>query len=539
MMPNITRGGKMPGLIMYLAGPGRANEHTNPHIVAGSDHVAVMVDAGVELSHDDALDIARTLDQPRKAFGTKVTSPVKEWNEETGKRETVARKDSHVWHCSLSLRADEGQLTDAGWETIANEFATRMGFVDPDGAKSSRWVAIHHGASKNGNDHIHFVAQMVTEDGSKARTHNDFKSAQKICGELEKEHGLAITEGREAGQVLSAEKPGEKRRADREQAPWVEKIELRRRLRAALAGSKSEANFVARVYEAGVIIRPRFAEGRTNEVTGYSVALPAPEGSDRAPIFYAPSKLDKSLSLPKVRATLGTYANGDPQALGVWQEHHRSTRASSSPRMGAMDQGLRERAQEGRVTHADLAKIFAAGSMKYEIDKPGPLAQMSETHAQVAANPPAYGYMARQINRAGSKNASEGWNAILMQAARLSRVMADTQFGGDRPQLAATSVALGAMVFAEAQTRLDEAAARGAARREAMAATESQTQGTVSPASGGGSGMTQQELDRIQSLLRAQRGNKPTPSTGQSPPVTPKPYQPPGRDRGHGQGRQR
>src|SRR5699024_10892339 len=127
-----------------------------------------------------------TLDQPRKAFGTKVTSPVKEGNEETGKRETVGRKDSHVWHCSLSLRSDEGKLTAAAWETIANEFATRMGFIDPDGAKSSRWVAIHHGASKNGNDHIHFVAQMVTEDGSKARTHNDFKRAQQICSELEK-----------------------------------------------------------------------------------------------------------------------------------------------------------------------------------------------------------------------------------------------------------------------------------------------------------------------------------------------------------------
>lgn len=537
MMPNITRGGKMPGLIMYLAGPGRANEHTNPHIVAGSDHVAVMVDAGVELSHDDALDIARTLDQPRKAFGTKVTSPVKEWNEETGKRVTVGRKDSHVWHCSLSLRSDEGKLTDAAWETIANEFATRMGFIDPDGAKSSRWVAIHHGASKNGNDHIHFVAQMVTEDGSKARTHNDFKRAQQICGELEKEHGLAITEGRETGQALSAEKPGEKRRAGREQAPWVEKIELRRRLRAALAGSKSEANFVARVYEAGVIIRPRFAEGRTNEVTGYSVALPAPAGSDRSPIFYAPSKLDKSLSLPKVREALGTYSNGDPQALGVWQEHHRSTRAAAKPRMGAMDRGLRERVQQGRVTHADLARIFAAGSMKYEINKPGPLAEMSEAHAQVAMNPPAYGYMSRQMDRAASKNAAEGWNAILMQAARLSRVMADTNFGGNRPQLAAASVALGAMVVAEAQTRLDEAAARGAARREAMAATQSQTHdgGTLSP----DTGMSRQEAERMQSLLRSQRGRGPTPDRTPLQPPTAKPHRAPEQERGQDEGRER
>ena len=28
MMPNVTRGGDMPGLVYYLAGPGRANEHT-------------------------------------------------------------------------------------------------------------------------------------------------------------------------------------------------------------------------------------------------------------------------------------------------------------------------------------------------------------------------------------------------------------------------------------------------------------------------------------------------------------------------------
>jgi hypothetical protein len=33
--------------------------------------------------------------------------------------------------------------------------------------------------------------------------------------------------------------------------------------------------------------------------------------------------------------------------------------------------------------------------MKYEINKPGPLAQMSEAHAQVAMNPPAYGYMSQ------------------------------------------------------------------------------------------------------------------------------------------------
>lgn len=450
---------------MYLAGPGRANEHTNPHIVSGSDHVTMMVDSGAELSRDDALDVARTLDQPRKAYGTNVTSPVKRWNEEAQKREMVGRKESHVWHCSLSLRAEEGTLTDQAWETLAEEFVGRMGFIDPDGAKSSRWVAIHHGASKNGNDHVHIVVQMVTEDGSKARTHNDFARAQKVCGQLENEYGLEVTEGRENGQALSAEKPGETKRAEREHAPWVEKKELRRRVRAALSAAGSEANFVSRVYQAGVIIRPRFATGRTNEVTGYSVALPAPAGSDRDPLFYAPSKLDKSLSLPNIRKTLGTYANGDPQALGTWQEHHRSTRTTEQPRTAPMNKDLRARAVAGDVSHADLARIFAAGSMKYERNEPGPMAELSEHHAQLALNPPAYGYMARQLDRALSKDAAESWSALLMQAARLSRVMAETQFAGTRPRLGAANMALAASVISEAQKELDRQAERAAARQ--------------------------------------------------------------------------
>ena len=36
MMPNITTGGNTQGLIRYLLGPGRANEHTNQHIIGAA-----------------------------------------------------------------------------------------------------------------------------------------------------------------------------------------------------------------------------------------------------------------------------------------------------------------------------------------------------------------------------------------------------------------------------------------------------------------------------------------------------------------------
>ena len=65
----------MPGLIMYLRGPGRANEHTAPHVVAGHDVIVELAGQG-ELSADAGLDLANALDLPSKLFGTEVTVPV-------------------------------------------------------------------------------------------------------------------------------------------------------------------------------------------------------------------------------------------------------------------------------------------------------------------------------------------------------------------------------------------------------------------------------------------------------------------------------
>ena len=36
MIPNVTRGGKTHGVLIYLVGKGKREEHTNPRLVAGS-----------------------------------------------------------------------------------------------------------------------------------------------------------------------------------------------------------------------------------------------------------------------------------------------------------------------------------------------------------------------------------------------------------------------------------------------------------------------------------------------------------------------
>jgi hypothetical protein len=436
MIPKITRGGKLTGFVMYAIGPGRFNEHTSPMVVAGHETVLAMVDKGKELTADDGLDIANILEHPRKAHGTEVTRPVKKWDEEQQKNiATGERKAAHMWQCSLSLDGSkEGPLTTEQWGDIAHDFMGRMGFIDPDGAKSSRWVAIHHGVNRNGNDHIHIIAQLVTEDGSKASTHNDFRRAQKACGELERKHGLWIVEGRAVGQGVSGDKRAEIEKAHREERPLPVRQELKRRLRAAVASSNSEAQFVQRVYSAGVLIRPRYASGGTSKVTGYSVALPPRSGEN--PIWYAPSKLDRNLGLTKVREQLGVPSGGDADAVPAWQEHHSA--APSSPHVYAITAERKEALFNGTASPNDVANALASAALKKELHQPAQITQLSNKVAQlsrIAVSTAMFSQMMKQTER--KKDDREGWQAVLSQAARLSRVMARSRAYRNRPELAA------------------------------------------------------------------------------------------------------
>jgi hypothetical protein len=68
-------------------------------------------DDGV-LDKDDAVAIAKHLDQPRKAFGVEVLQKDFRWDPAKEERVPNGHKHADVWHCSLSLRAEEGALTD-------------------------------------------------------------------------------------------------------------------------------------------------------------------------------------------------------------------------------------------------------------------------------------------------------------------------------------------------------------------------------------------------------------------------------------------
>lgn len=340
MMPNIVRGDRMAGLMTYLAGPGRSNEHTEPHLVAGDPAMMAWHD-DAELSRDAALAIARHLDRPRKAYEVEVNG-------------------GHVWHCSLSLRADEGALSDEKWNEIANDFVKAMGFDDNEGTKAPcRWVAVHHGVSKNGNDHIHLAVNLVREDGTKASVHNDFRRAQAAARALEVEHGLEPLESAQAQRATRGYDPAEREAQARSRArakyertrakqgknsPSWENLSgadrkahiaaemrtdqprflLSLKVRAASTASNSEAEFVRRMRRDGLLVRARFADGRTDVVTGYSVAE-RPEAGER-PIWYGGGHLGRDLTLPRLRDGWPDTPTGATEAAAEWNAAKRGRR---------------------------------------------------------------------------------------------------------------------------------------------------------------------------------------------------------------------
>lgn len=473
MIPNVTRGGRMAGLMNYLVGEGRSNEHTNPTLIAADDRVAFKYESGDALSRYDAFEIAEMLDAPRRAFGVDVKLPEYARSEETGeplydesgKKIRVGERDGHVWHCSLSLGPEDGQISHEMWGRIARDFVEQMGFVDPDGAASSRWAAVHHGASKNGNDHIHIVVQLVREDGTKASVHNDRPKAQKVCRGLETEYGLTQLESASAQQRgLSGEKPAEKQRAEQAGVAVSDKFELRRRLRAALATASNAEEYVRHAQDLGVRVAPSFQRGSTSEVRGYKVALSGRQRDGKA-VWYAPSKLDSTLGWPDINARFGESGKAAADAYLASLHTSGAARPGSSAKAHDFSAVQIDRMMTRKTGPDTLANIYARLSVQLEKGRHGPLAELSQVYARAAQTNGNSRYAARLNQRFASKNAVQGWTAVMRQAVRLSRVMNQGAMATERRGLGSSADRL----LAEAEQIVNKAAQRIQAERPAVA----------------------------------------------------------------------
>lgn len=495
MIAKVTRGREMGRLVRYLfseqGADGRHNEHADPRVIAGDG--ALGVDDGQRLSKGQVSVLARAMEAPSVLYGTEVAG-------------------GQVWHVSLSTKGGtDRELSDREWAEIARDAVSRLGFAGAEDAAPCRWVAVRHGRSGAGNDHMHIAVNLVREDGRAASTSNDYRKLSRLCRDMEARYGLSAVEGR----LNKAGMPGLSR-AEQEKAARVgradpERVELARCVRAAATAAGSEAEFVRRLRAAGLAARPRYDRSAEQAVVGYSVAQAPSDGG--AAVFFGGAKLAKDLSLSALRARWATGEEARLAAAKEWGErpaseahapssregrHRRVYRwgeaqrewgrqeggtvasgpeaavygpeqwAEAAVRLGAAVRQMAavpiEDADAWRAAASDAAGIAASLSGRLEV-QPGPLARASDLLARSAQgpapSPPAAALPSGTLRTvvavmAQSQITDEvamAWQLLLSELLRLAQALQQAHLARSEAQQAAR-------LAGEARAALEEARAR-------------------------------------------------------------------------------
>ncbi|MEU5839947.1 relaxase/mobilization nuclease domain-containing protein, partial [Streptomyces diacarni] len=287
MIANITSGRSTRHLITYLYGPGRANEHTDPHLVTSWDGFAP--DPG---RHPDERAAKQQLVQ---ALDLRVNQA----------RQLGREAKQHVWHCSVRAAPEDRTLSDEEWATIARRVVHATGIApdgDPDGC---RWVAVRHA-----NDHIHIAATTVRGDLRNEKHWNDYLTADRELEAVEKDYGLHRIV---RGDRTAAKRPSraEQEKAHRTGRPQTAREQLRTAVRTAVSAAASPEEFVRLLNDTdGLLVEvQRFPSG---DIRGYKLALAGDDNAAGEPVWFSGSKLASDLSFPKIRERLSATETPEP-----------------------------------------------------------------------------------------------------------------------------------------------------------------------------------------------------------------------------------
>ena len=233
-----------------------------------------------------------------------------------------------MWHCSVRAAPDDRILSDDEWAQVACDIMDRTGLA-PYGQEdyAVRWIAVRHAP-----DHIHLVAILARQDGTRPQTWNGYYR----------------------------------------EAP---RITLRRAVSTAPAGAVSEQYFFARLDRAGVLVRQRFSSRHPGEVTGYAVALPHDTSRAGAAVWFGGGKLAADLTLPKLRRRWNATASAasdrftrsrTKRDLGACRPHRRGFRgADPQPHPDRPGRGRRRRLgrRRSRLLYFAAALALKCGLM--------------------------------------------------------------------------------------------------------------------------------------------------------------------------------
>ena len=224
------RGQRVEPLIRYLFGPGRHEEHTDPHIVAGFRHSALEP----PLRADGTRDFSKLnglLNQPNDAMGSFAS-------------------DRPVWHCALRAAPGDKTLSDGEWAQIAHDVMNRTGlshYGEEDDAV--RWIVVRHAP-----DHIHLVVMLARQDGRRPRVSNDYYRVRDACRAAERKYRLRSTSpaDRTAHRYPTRAESEKATRRGLDEAP---RVTLRRAVSVAAASSATAEEFFARLQATGITVR--------------------------------------------------------------------------------------------------------------------------------------------------------------------------------------------------------------------------------------------------------------------------------------------
>ncbi len=343
------RGARVAGLIYYLFGPGRREEHTDPHLVAGWRHPAELEPPLRADGRRDFRRLTGLLAQPHAALGPRGF-------------------DRPVWHCAIRAAPQDRMLSDDEWAQIAGDTMHRTGLA-PYGQEDDavRWVAVRHGG-----DHIHIVAMLARQDGGKPRLSNERYRVREACRAAEERYGLRSTA---PGDRTAARRPTRAEQEKTRRRGWQEtpRITLRRAVSLAAAGASSEPEFFDRLVGAGILVRKRFSTRNPGEVTGYAVALPG-DTTPGGPVWLGGGKLAADLTLPRLRSRWEP-ARATPGGLftpkernAIW-EHAARTAAEASAHIRSVAATNPADAADAAWAAADTLRVAASALRSRELHR--------------------------------------------------------------------------------------------------------------------------------------------------------------------------
>ncbi|WEH34338.1 mobilization protein [Streptomyces sp. AM 4-1-1] len=271
-------GSNTRGLLAYLYGPGRHDEHLDPHLIAAFAMLG-MPDPGRD-EHATLTELGHHLDEPVRLRNSEFGKPVTD----------------HVWHCPVRAAPEDRYLSDTEWGEIAQRIVQAAGIAPEGDDLACRWIAVRHA-----DDHVHILATTVREDGRRPKLHDSGIRVGDACREIEKDYGLRLLK---KGDRTGTRRPtqAEMHKADRLGWEQTSRQWLQDRIRAAIPHATTTEELLAYLEADDILVKPRC--GPSGDLLGYAVGRPGDLNKDGEQIYHPGGKIAPDLSLPKLKARL-------------------------------------------------------------------------------------------------------------------------------------------------------------------------------------------------------------------------------------------